>query len=322
MATVSPRLQALRTAWNVPDENAILVDLAKASGILQTALVRPSNFGPKHKYKLHNSLPASSFRGMGGTIIPTLTSMDSAELDLWILEAQAEYDYQYIDNYPGGKLGWIADNLGAYLEGMGQAWGKQMIYGGTSLAASTSGFVGFHAYAKALGNVVAQLGGASASRTSIFCVRWNEFDGASVRINRPDGGDLINVKEINNGAVYPTITDTTTNARMNVYGWLLNAYNTLVVPSKKSVSVITQIDSTHKPTVGNMESLVNGVYGGTGDKFIYTNLTGLGYINELKGAKLSLYTESKDYDTALGYWAGIPIIVDENILSTETSAID
>lgn len=324
MATVSPRLQGLRTAWNVPDDNSILVDLVKASGILQTALVLPSNAGPKHKYKLHNTLPAASFRNMGGAITPSLTSTDSAELDLWILESMAEYDYQYIDNYPGGRLGWLADNMPAYLEGMGQSWAKQVIYGGTALADANTGFVGLHAYAKALGNVSAtlSLGGVSGSCTSIFCVRWNDFDGASIRINPSNTNrELINVAEMNGGSVY-TVTGSASTERLNVYGWLINAYNTLVIPSKKSVAVMTQIDSGHKPTVATMEELVKSVYAPTGQKFIYCNLDGLAYINELKGAKMSMFTESNDYDTALGYWAGIPIIVDENILSTETSAID
>ena len=321
MATTTPRLQGLQTAWNVPDDNSILIDLAKASGILQTALVRPSNFGPKHKYKMHNSLPAGTFRSIGGSIVPKITATDSAEIDLWLLETQAEYDYAYIDAYPGGKSGWLADNMPAYLEGLGQSWAKQVIYGGTALADQTTGFVGLHSYAKALSNVT-QLSGASGFSTSIFCVRWNEFDGASVRINPAATGNLVNVMEVNNGAVYSAITDTTTNARMNVYGWLVNAYNTLVVPSKKSVGVITQIDSTHKPTVANMQTLINRVYGGTGDKYIYCNLDGLRYIQELKDGKLNLFTESTNYDVSFGFWGGIPIIVDENILSVETSAID
>lgn len=320
MATTTPRLQGLATAWAVPDDPAIIVDLAKASGLLQTAEVLRANGGITHTFKMHNSIPSAAFRNIGEGSIPSAVSIDAKKIDLWPLESKAEADYMFVDNYPGGKDGWLMDNMGAYLEGMGQAISKQAFYGGTSFAASAKGFLGLHAYAKALSNVVGQLGGASASRTSIFCVRWDGNDGANLRVNQ--AGDLINVKDLTPTNPVTVVTDTTTNTQLTAYQWLLNAFFTLIVPGKKSVGVLTQIDSTHKPTVDYMNKLVKSVYSPTGRKVIYCNLDGLTYIESLKDTKLNMFTESNDYDTALGYWAGVPIIVDENILSTETTDLD
>lgn len=319
MATTLPSMQNLSVAWKVPDNNAIIVDLVKSSGLLRTGLVAQSTHGIYHRYKYHNSLPAADFRNMGGGIIPQIVDTDTLRIDLQILDALIQYDYAEIDNYPGGKAGWLVDNFPAYLEGMGQAASKQCFYG-TTAHGNNKGFLGLHQYAKLNSNVVAQKGGTTGGNTSIFAVRWDDKDGASLRINRT--GNLINTLDLTPSAPKTVVKNTTTNEQLVAYEWLMSAYMALVIPSKKSVGVITQIDASHKPTVTDMNKLVNSIYSPTGRKVIYCNLDGLSYIEDLKDTKLNMFTESNDYDTNVGFWKGIPIVVDENITSVETSVLD
>ena len=319
MATTTATLQRLATAWGAPDNPLVIVDLIKASGILQTAAVADASHGISHKYKLLNAIPAGAFRNIGEGIIPTSLSTDRAKIDLWNLSTLIQEDFKEFDNYPGGKAGWLADNLSAYLEGMGQTAAKQIIYGTDSTFGSQKGFVGLRQYAKAYGNVI-NLSGASGSSTSILATRWDPANGASLRRNGM--GNLINVMDITPTTPTTVTTDTSTNKQLPVYQWLLDAYMALVVTSKKSVAAIGQIDSTHKPTVQNMNDLVNKIYAASGQKVIYCNLEGYNYISALKDAKYNLFTESNNYDDQLGFWRGVPIVIDENIVSTETSALD
>lgn len=322
MATVTHKLTNLSTNWQVPDDPTIIADLVKTSGILQTAEVGKSTHGNKHRFKFFSSLPAAVFRAIGEGIAPAKVSDDHAEIDLWPCEVSCQVDHQEAKSFPGGKNGYIANYSPAYLQGIGQAWAKQMIYGGTPLAASTSGFKGFHTYAKENGNVVAQKGGASGARTSIIAVNWDLNSGASVRIPGIDGSELVSITDMTPANPVPIVVDTATNKQLDCFKWLFSAMNALVIPAKKACAVITQIDATHDVTVADMNKLVDAIYNTSGRKVIYCNLDGYNSICKLKDTKLNLFTESNNYDDQLGFWRGVPIVIDENILSTETSAID
>lgn len=319
MATLTQNMQNIAVAWDVQEDPAILVDLVKDSGILQTALVGKASHGIKHKYKFHNSLPTAYFRSFGEGIAPQKLSTDYASIDLQILEIPVAEDYKMLDEWPGGKAQWFADNSPALYAGIGNAWATQIIYGTDPTFGNTKGFKGLHQYCKDNSNVVKQLGGASGASTSIFAVRWDMMDGCSIRLNRD--GSLVNILDMTPNTPIPIVQNTTTNAQLDCYKWNVNAYNALVVPSKKSCAVLTQIDSTHKPTVLDMNNLVSAIYASTGVKAIYCNLIGYNFIRELKDAKYNMFQEG-NYDNNLGFWGGVPIVIEENILSTETSALD
>lgn len=319
MATTTPTLQRLAVAWEVSDDPMVIIDLVKASGILQTALVANASHGTSHKYKILNSIPAGAFRNLGEGIVPTSLSTDRMKIDLWNLATLIQEDWKEFVNYPGGKAGWLNDNLGSYLEGIGQTAATQLIYGTDPTFGSTKGFLGFHQYAKLFGNVI-QLSGTTGSRTTIFAARWDAANGLSIRKNGTT--NLIDVVDLTPTNPLTVTTNTTTGAQLPVYQWMVDAYMTLVCPGKKSIAAITQIDSSHKPTAANMNALVDKIYASTGEKVIYCNLEGLGYLRELKNTKMSMFADSMNYDDALGYWGNIPIKVDENILSTETTVLD
>jgi hypothetical protein len=45
-------------------------------------------------------------------------------------------------------------------------------------------------------------------------------------------------------------------------------------------------------------------------------------LNKLKDGKLEMIPAGNNYDRRVEAWNGIPIVLDENILSTETSVLD
>jgi hypothetical protein len=321
MATTTAVLQNLAAQWAVPDDPTLIVDLIKRSGILQTALVLPSSHGNKHKYKYFNSLPSSAFRALGAGIVPSAISHNTAAIDLWDVSALAQEDATEIEAYPGGKAGWIRANMGAFIEGMGQTIAKQIIYGTDITFGSTAGFLGLHQYTKANSNVI-QAGGTTGSRTSIFAVRWDASNGASLRVNAGTTGNLIKVNDITPVNPALVVTSTTTNAQLPVYSWWLNAFMTLINPADTASAVITQVDASNAPTYTEMNQLLDYVDAGSGQTYIYCNSLGARMIASLKDTKLNLFSETMNYNDYVSSWRGVPIIIDNNILSTETTALD
>jgi len=151
MATTTATLQNLALEWQVQDTPAVIADLVKSTGILQTAVVAPANYGNKHKYKRWNAVPAGTFRNFGSGIVPVSLSKDMESLDLWEVSSLMQGDCGEVDAHPGGMQGWFNANIGAVLAGMGQTITKQIIYGtelqtGTTYYGSQNGFLGLAQY--------------------------------------------------------------------------------------------------------------------------------------------------------------------------------
>lgn len=328
-----PKFQELGVQWGVPDAPALLVDLVKNSGLLQTAKVKPSNFGNQHKYKYHTELPMGTFREFGEGIVPKIISGSLATIDLWDLVALAQDDAEFIETYPGGKDGWIETNLPAFIEGLGQTLAAQIIYGTLDTSQigginSTVGFKGLYQYAKDFNHIHSLTTSNTTNLTSIFIVRWDENDGVQVRVGGSSrlGRDLIQVKDITPVNPALVVQNTTTNAQLPVYSWLLHCYATLVVPTIKSVAVINKVDSKIYDSTANTQAFVNALNNAideieatNGQKFIYANVKGKSLISGLKQDKLTLYRADMDYNNLIESYRGIPIVLEENILSTENS---
>ncbi len=331
-----PKFQDLGVQWGVPDAPTLLTSLVKHSGLLKTALVKPSNFGNQHKYKHHTELPLATFREFGEGIVPQIVAGTLTSIDLWDLVALAQDDAEFIETYPGGKEGWIEANLPAFIEGMGQTLAAQIIYGTLNTSTigginSQTGFIGLLQYAKALNHIHSlTVTGSPTDLTSIYIVRWDESDGAQIRVGGSSrlNRDLIQVKDITPVNPALVVQDTSSNAQLPVYSWLLHCYATLVVPTIKSVAVVNKVNSQIFSSSANTQAFVNAlnnaideVEASNGQKFIYANVKGKSLISGLKQDKLTLYRADMDYNNLIESYRGIPIILEENILSTETESI-
>jgi len=322
MPVTLPNLQNVVTQWKVPDDLTILIDFVKASGLLQTALVRPSSHGTQHKYKYFNSLPAAAFRSLGAGIAPSALDQNWAKIDLWDCASLAEEDFQVVESYPKGKEGWVAQNMSAFVEALGQAFAQQCYYGTLDTLGNKNGFKGFHQYCTDTNQRIAA-GDGTTGITSIFAVRWEEYNGANIRVigNATNGIDMLKVTEVTATAPALVVTNTTSNTQLPVYAWWLNVMGALIVPSAKSVACIYGVDSTHAPTVEMMNRMLDFVEASSGQTYIYANKLGRRQIASLKDAKTTLYKADMDYNNFLESWRGVPIILDDNISLAETTAI-
>jgi len=325
MALTLAQIQNLAIEWGVPDSPTIIADLIKRSGILQTAIVRKASHGIKHKYKIFNELPSATFRNIGGGIVPVAISKTRASIDLWNAVMLLEADYKDVEENPGSKAGWETANSPAAVEGFGQTIAKQIIYGTDPTFGSTNGFLGFHQYAKANSKVVKQMGGdvtpGAGKCSTLFAVRWDENDGASIRVGSQS--NIVNIRDLTPATPVTSVTNTTTNEKDLVYQWLIDGFLSLIIPSATSVAAITQIDLTHAPTVTDINNLVDAVDTGTGQVYLYCNNVVRNLIYNLKDGKLKLVPGDTEYNTQVLNWNGMaPLVLDQNLSRVETSVLD
>jgi hypothetical protein len=59
-----------------------------------------------------------------------------------------------------------------------------------------------------------------------------------------------------------------------------------------------------------------------GRTFLYMNRLGRRLVKQIKNTKLELAPSDTDYNTAVASWDNIPIVLDEMIVSTETTDLD
>lgn len=309
-----PNLQSIAAAWGLgADDQPIAIDMIRNSYLLQTAIVRPSNAGIKHSYRPVEQLPTAAFRSVGNGIVPQLIEHNRAEIALKELVFDHYDDYAVVEQWPKGKDGYVEDNYPSAIGAMTNSIAQATFYGNHAGLGIADSFKGLLQYADDFGNTVSKAG-AGGSQLSIIAVRWDETTGASLRYNNTD---LLSVRDMTPDAPVPIVLDTATNSQLDVYKWKYSSYFTLVVPSMSSVGAITKIAANGAITVTDMNDLVNFINKPGGFKAIYCNSDGMNKIAALKDAKLSLFSESFDYNNYVAAWRGVPIFVEDNLVSTE-----
>jgi hypothetical protein len=305
------------------EQAPIITDLVKSLGILETAQFGFSSDYLRHEFEVQTDDGDAAVRAINGSIVATMSNSILGSIQLPAIERLVEIDKILAKKW-GGIQGFLNDKnrTMTYMRSILQLLAKAMIYGDDPTFGVPGAFKGLHQIAKANGNVVAQLSGASGSRTSIFAVHWSEGE-TEVVMPQEANGDIVQIELVGGGTLQAPTANTTTNARQLVYGANFWTNAALCAPSKASVAAITQIDSSHKPNAGQIDLLIDAVKGlADGKTFLYMNREGRRYLKELKNTKLSMAPGDTGYNTVVSDWDGIPVVLEESILSTETTALD
>lgn len=305
----------------------IMDDVEKKSGILLSMPLIPANHTKYHLYMKSGTLPSGTIRPIGGSVTPSAVNNTLGQADLFNFTILQQDDEDLVYSLGGGRSDaavrqYFNDRYAQYLEGMIQTISKQLIYGDNSTFGNDQGWKGLHQYAKAA-SLVTQLSGTTASRTSIFFVRWNPGFCTGVVNPAVMDGSVPFMTSSMPARMYK-VTNTTTSAQQPVWSVEHVSQMGLMVSSTVSVSAITQIDSTHIPTTAQVITALRQIHSlrDLSNTYVYCNEVGYGYLNTLKEAKFYTGTADKDYNTMLEFFDRAKIEVDENILSTETTALD
>lgn len=297
----------------------VMSHLVKRSGILKTALAIPANYNIYHKYRKMAALPSFTVGGMNQNLTDVTVNKDLFQSELASIDAiQTEYKKE-LDNYPGGPTKFFTDQFLGFIESWGQSASNNIIYGTSSLG-NSAGIIGLHQIAAAYGNVITETG-TSGSTTTIFAVKYDPKS-CGVLYN-PAAGKFLNVTKINEGKPYSEVINDggDDQSKKMVYGTSYESSIGFLSASKYDVAAYTQIQdaSGDVPIADNMDELIDMVKGDEGSTFLYCNRTALRLLRRLKESKLEMGTVDKNYDVRVDFWNGIPIVIDENILDTEST---
>lgn len=310
-------LRKLVTEKAVADA-AIIDDLVKSSGILQTALVLPSSHGKFHKYKKVSALPTASFRSIGGTYTDQTIDNEIHQLDLKMCGVVQSEDKAICDEI--GVRKYFMDNRPAIMEALGQKMATGIIYGTNSSYGDVSGFIGLHDIADAYGSSYYTDCGGATSTTSIFVVKYARGRSGLVYNSKTVGaGSLIKTSLISGGN--PVLEYIGSGTKKPVYQILYETDLAWLAASALTVHALVGVDeSTNAPTDLELKKAIDSVKGTAADTFIYTSRMGKRAIESLNNTAMDTTPMNDDFNTLITRYAGIPIVVDENILETEAIA--
>ena len=318
-------LQYLATQWSAAQQ-MFIDNLTKSAGILRTASVGYANNGLFHKYNFATALPTASIRSINGSVTPTTTTFDLKQLDLKELITLETVDATLAKGDPSGPDGYMNKVAPGHMESLAQAAEKSIVYGLNGTYGAVDGFKGFHDLAKeaetARSLSVIDAGGTS-NTTSIFAVHWKpEVCQLVIPSGIAAGGDLVVSTVMNNGQVTLMVTNTTTGAQMPVYQVMYQMMLALQAGSNYSVHRIIGVDSgSNAPTAAEIDTLVDLVKGDSANTILYTSRLGKRAMQTLKATKFfTQAVQDQNMNTMLDFWNGIPVIVSDNILETETKA--
>jgi len=318
-------LQYLATQWSAAQQ-MFIDNLTKSAGILRTASVGYANNGLFHKYNFATALPTASIRSINGSVTPTTTTFDLKQLDLKELITLETVDATLAKGDPSGPDGYMNKVAPGHMESLAQAAEKSIVYGLNGTYGAVDGFKGFHDLAKeaetARSLSVIDAGGTT-NTTSIFAVHWKpEVCQLVIPSGIAAGGDLVVSTVMNNGQVTLMVTNTGTGAQMPVYQVMYQMMLALQAGSNYSVHRIIGVDSgSNAPTAAEIDTLVDLVKGDSANTILYTSRLGKRAMQTLKATKFfTQAVQDQNMNTMLDFWNGIPVIVSDNILETETKA--
>jgi len=318
-------LQYLATQWSAAQQ-MFIDNLTKSAGILRTASVGYANNGLFHKYNFATALPTASIRSINGSVTPTTTTFDLKQLDLKELITLETVDATLAKGDPSGPDGYMNKVAPGHMESLAQAAEKSIVYGLNGTYGAVDGFKGFHDLAKeaetARSLSVIDAGGTT-NTTSIFAVHWKpEVCQLVIPSGIAAGGDLVVSTVMNNGQVTLMVTNTGTGAQMPVYQVMYQMMLALQAGSYYSVHRIIGVDSgSNAPTAAEIDTLVDLVKGDSANTILYTSRLGKRAMQTLKATKFfTQAVQDQNMNTMLDFWNGIPVIVSDNILETETKA--
>lgn len=311
-----PTLKDLIDSWGNVLPAPIIQSLLKTSGIMQTAMFTPSTHGAFDKIPVFESLPTASFKAMNGSTTPTAITQAVKQADLIYVKATEHVDADYIKSYKGGIQAYTQSRMPAMTQSIMNKLAQQVYYGATA-EGDTAGFNGLREIAIDNSNYdqIDETDVGTSTYSSLTAVKWNDslavvYDPAAM-----DAGNIVKFEV--SGPQFLT-SNTSTGAAMKVY--VLEAYSMLAlrVADPSNVYSLVNVEvGTNDVTYAKLTQMLDAVRATSGDTVIYCSRPSWRSINSLKLADLDLGPNDPNYTAIVNYIDNIPVVLDENIKSTE-----
>jgi len=310
MATVGTDFNLMDIAQNIGGSQPVLVDAVASRNYGQLFRILPMKqiTGWVERINRVTSYPTVSFRNLGEYVTPSKGETQAVQEGVFLLSGASKIDKIKAERDPRGLTAARAGQDNLFLKAMGRSLSYQTLYGDY---ADGKQYDGLFNRLPATADTFVSAGG-SAEKYSIYALRFGE-DQFMGTYNLGIEGELIEANP------YGPYLDKDGSGNLNeLYATFFNAAIGLSQYSTKSIGRIGKIDSSNKPTVADFYSLFEKMDGMP--DVLVCNWTVAGYISDLKDGKLQMGPGDRNYDVAVDFFDGIPIVVDTAV-STDESAV-
>ena len=325
MAQMTLRALSVEQGWaGVPS----IESLTKKSGLLMAGGAIPASHLIKHKHKRLDVLPTFSWRDAGGSQSLVTTNSNLHETNLKIIGTLESEPADFLVDWPGGPEAYFTQEKPAYEEAFGQAASVGLFYGTDSTHGNAKAPVGIHQYGVAAGKTIQNAqAGDTGSTSSIFAIKFrpgNNGCGILFDPNVTAAGNLMS-SEVLNGGLKRTITVSTTGPTSQVvYQVEHTGKLAFLTTATKDIGIYNRIQdaTSERPTSAKMDELIDSVEFDTdGSTILFMNAATRRMLNVLSDSKLSTDTITTDFHKFQSSWNGVPIMIDNNLLSTEANTL-
>ena len=274
--------------------------------------------GMMYKYARRKSLPTVSFRGTNQGVVPSKSVIENIIVECKNIFGASEVDKALADGYKDGASAFRAIEDAGFLAAAANTFNSKVYYGNS--ATTPAEIDGIGTILNTVTGTAVSAGGSTGS--SMYFFSFTDAVGIEGRLPGVEvpiaNGMLPKATDLGVQLVYET---SSTTAKYPAYTTIFEFCPGLAVYDTRSVGRLANIDSTHKPTVAQINEVITAMMPYNVD-LITCSKTTFNYVQLLKGSSAFQQTspyESDDIFKRASVFNGIPILVDENISDSETA---
>lgn len=311
-------LAQLINEYNSADAIMLSNVLMKKYGLLTAGTYYTANKQLAHTYTNYTTLPTAGVRSLADGVAASTVQGTTTTKNLTLFNANGAWDQAFVGNNLDAFYNVQAP---LYYNAVAALAQKAFIYG-TNATFGNAGYtgLGLHQYVTASGTNTQIGGGATASCTSIFAVRFSPYedmDGAAIAVDPLTNGGMF---YINDNWTDPVNVAAATGSFMgHVMHFNMNAC--MILPGSNNVAALRGIDAANQPTVAQINSMLDTVYADS-STVIFCNRYGASVLGVLgKDGNLQMAPNEFGYSNQIYTWNGVPIVITDTITNVQTTAL-
>ena len=312
---MSDVLGTLAIAW-AHKQKKIIDNLTEPAPFLKILPLRPANRGITHVFaqiELADGNSTDYWVDLNGVLAEVNTESALHTVDLKKIGGTLYVGADTALNYPGGVGVYFAENVPTTMKQFGREAERNILY------------ESFRQRAIDTSNVISAGGSASGSLSSIIFVHFeDEVCQGLYNPNARRNNGLFTLQQLWGGKIGKHPTENT-----DVYGMNIFAYLGILMPTgdnNRHTAAIVNIDASHIPTQTQIDEALDMVRAGTGSSSVYMVMhpTVRRYLNTYNEKRIRTIIATNELKSGPSRaqlfidWDGIPMIVSENMITTET----
>lgn len=272
--------------------------------------------GMMYKHARRKSLPTVSFRGTNQGVVPSKSVIENVVVECKNIFGASEVDKALADGYKDGARAFRAIEDSGFIAAAANTFNSKVYYGNSATTA---------AEIDGIGTMLSTLGGTcinatGSSGSSMYFFSFTDAVGVEGRlpgVEVPLGnGMLPTATDIGVQLVYESLS---TTAKYPAYTTIFEFCPGLAVYDTRSIGRLANITANALPTVALINQVITAMAPYNVD-LITCNKTVFNYVQTLKGSSAFQQTPGgDDIFKRATMFNGIPIMIDENIASSETT---